>query len=174
MPDFELQEPLNGGDSTYYVQLEEDTNTSHRNKRTKETNELTASIDYHLINSRELMLRYATDVESGISTDDAKRRLKRDGPNTIKPKRKIFKQIVSILSKFFTGFCIVLWPAAIMSILAYKPLGYPHPDITNLVQGIVLILVIFTNAIFEIVQGTSIVTLFLKYIHSLDYRTSIW
>lgn len=146
-------------DASYYVPLTGDDlgkqakATSRPRRKTKlnvEEKEL-STIDYHLISESEFMDRYGTSKKEGLTSEDAARRLKRDGPNAIKPKSELFKKIVGILSKFFTGFCIVLWPAAIMSILAYKPLGRP-PDITNLVQGIVLILVIFINAIFEIVQ----------------------
>jgi sodium/potassium-transporting ATPase subunit alpha len=148
MADIELHDGENSG--SYYVPLLDDSSSAPKASSSKGVNSI--SVNYHLMSKNELYHRYETSVQDGLSQEEAKRRLKRDGPNSITPKKRIFRKILSILSKFFTGFCFVLWPAAIMSILAWRPLGGNQPDVTNLVQGIVLILVIFTNAIFDIVQ----------------------
>lgn len=58
----------------------------------------------------------------------------------------------SILGYFFGGLTLLLWPASILSILAYKPLGGDNPDISNLGLGIILILVILAQGMFAIVH----------------------
>jgi len=108
---------------------------------------------YHLMSEDEVKSHYQiADFSMGLSDYQVKSRRKKDGLNVISPKRNYLKKVLKFLGHFCTGFCLILWPAAILSILAYKPLGEPEPDITNLVQGIVLIIVIFINAGFEIVQ----------------------
>lgn len=49
------------------------------------------------------------------------------------------------------GFGIVLWVAFVLCILAYKPLGQP-PDIYNIILALVILLVIFAQALFFFIQ----------------------
>ena len=60
--------------------------------------------------------------------------------------------LFKILGYFFSGFCGLIWFAAIICILAWRPIGNP-PDPTNLGLGIMLILVIFIQAAFTAFQG---------------------
>lgn len=46
----------------------------------------------------------------------------------------------------------MLWPASILSILAYKPFGGSNPDISNIGLAIILILVILTQGAFSMYQ----------------------
>jgi sodium/potassium-transporting ATPase subunit alpha len=108
-------------------------------------------VDYHVIPFNELVARYDSDIQNGLTNDQARLRLRRDGPNIIK-QRNYFSKIKKVFFYFFGGFGIILWPSAIASILAYKPLGNPDPDKTNLALGIVLFCVILTNAFFNAYQ----------------------
>lgn len=126
---------------------------SGQRKKTEKVVAIVPQENYHTMSEQELLQHYdLSNVQHGLSDYQVKSRRKRDGMNKISPKRNILKKILKFIGHFTTGFCLVLWPAAILSILAYRPLGDPEPDITNLVQGIVIIVVIFINAGFEIVQ----------------------
>ncbi|CAF1081699.1 unnamed protein product, partial [Brachionus calyciflorus] len=71
----------------------------------------------------------------------------------IKPKKA--NPIIKIISYFFSGFCALLWIAAIVCILAWKPIGEPNSDPVNLGLGILLIVVIFLQAAFNAFQDYS-------------------
>lgn len=55
----------------------------------------------------------------------------------------------------FGGFCWLLWIAAFICFLAWKPIGEPNPDPTNLGLAILLLLVIGLQAGFEAFQDWS-------------------
>ncbi|KAL0485858.1 sodium/potassium-transporting ATPase subunit alpha [Acrasis kona] len=109
------------------------------------------AIDYHKIDLKEMSRRYETDTESGLLEDFAKRRLTENGPNEISTKSR-WTIVIKILGYIFGGFGFVLWPSAILAILSYQPLGSLQgstPDPSNLGLGIILFIVIFTNAFFD-------------------------
>jgi sodium/potassium-transporting ATPase subunit alpha len=105
-------------------------------------------IDYHIVSVPELIQRYDTNEEEGLTEELAKRKLAENGPNVIQQKSR-FHYLWKILRYLFGGFGFVLWPSAILAIISYKPLGEPNPDPSNLGLGIVLFIVIFTNAFFD-------------------------
>lgn len=49
----------------------------------------------------------------------------------------------------------MLWFAAIIMILSYKPLGEPNPSLISLALGIVLIIVVVIQAVFAAYQDWS-------------------
>src|SRR5215471_19882990 len=53
------------------------------------------------------------------------------------------------LGYFFGGFGGMLAVAAVISIICYKPLGDPNPDSSNLALGILLIVVICIQGVFN-------------------------
>jgi sodium/potassium-transporting ATPase subunit alpha len=110
------------------------------------------AIDYHLISEKELFIRYGTERKAGISSDEAQRRLKRDGPNVVMPKRNILGIILKYVSPFFFGFGFIFWPAVILSILSYKPLGNPHHNVVYLIQAGIFVFVIMANGLVIIMQ----------------------
>jgi hypothetical protein len=50
---------------------------------------------------------------------------------------------------FFGGFGGMLFVAAVVSIICYKPLGLPNPDGSNLALGILLFVVICIQGVFN-------------------------
>ncbi|CAG8502028.1 14872_t:CDS:1 [Racocetra fulgida] len=103
-------------------------------------------IDFHKLSLHELGLRFNTDTSSGLNFEIATQRLHRTGKNIISPPdSKLFKKI---LYYFFGGFCPLLWFASLICFLAWKPLGNP-PDKTNMGLAILLLIVIFLQAIFN-------------------------
>jgi sodium/potassium-transporting ATPase subunit alpha len=96
------------------------------------------TVDSHLISIKDLFLELKC-TEKGLSETEASQRLLKDGPNAIIPPKK--NPLLKLLRYLFSGFGLILWPAAILCVLAWKPFGAP-PDPTNLGLAVVLVIVI--------------------------------
>ena len=108
--------------------------------------------DFHKKSFEELALQFRTSLTNGLNSAVASGLRQENGKNIISPqKSNIFCKIIGYL---FTGFCALLWVAAVIFILAWKPIGNP-PDPTNLGLGILLIIVIFLQASFSAFQDWS-------------------
>jgi hypothetical protein len=80
-------------------------------------------IEYHVLPIEKVLEKFATTSEKGLGKNEATRRLQENGPNVISPPQK--NLILEILSYIFSGFGLLLWPASILCILAWKPFGDP-------------------------------------------------
>lgn len=69
-------------------------------------------------------------MTDGLTSAKAEELIKRYGKNKIIPERKSL--ILKILGYLVSGFCPVLWGAAIVCILAWEPFGEPNPSVVNL------------------------------------------
>jgi sodium/potassium-transporting ATPase subunit alpha len=81
--------------------------------------------------------RVESNANLGLNSQTVTRRLQHDGKNIISPPKN--NVIYKILGYLFGGFCSLLWFAAIIMILSYKPFGMPNPAPLNLALGIVLV-----------------------------------
>jgi len=108
-------------------------------------------IDFHVISLSDLEKRTESNIHSGLTSEQARQRLARDGANTIRQTNYLSK-IFKFLMYFFGGFSLILWPAAIACVLAYQPFGKPVPDPASLGLAIVIFAVIFINAFFNAYQ----------------------
>lgn len=61
----------------------------------------------------------------------------------------MFLELLHYLSFLVSGFCPLLWIAAVMFFLCWKPLGNPNPQPINLAIGVLLIIIIFLQAAFN-------------------------
>ena len=96
--------------------------------------------DYHKQTLTSLAQYFNTSLTDGLNETEAKQILLKNGKNVLSQhKNNPFLKLISFL---FTGFCGLLWVAAIVFCLAWKPIGNP-PDPTNLGMSILLIVVIF-------------------------------
>jgi sodium/potassium-transporting ATPase subunit alpha len=109
------------------------------------------AIDYHLISIEQLEARVGSNVTTGLTTEQAQKYLARDGGNVIHRTNYLAK-VYRFLMYFFGGFSLILWPAAIVCVLSYKPFGNPNPDPASLGLAIVIFGVIFINAFFNAYQ----------------------
>ena len=109
-------------------------------------------LNYHKLSLKDLTENFKTCSLNGLDSEFAASLLIKNGKNKLKIKRK--NPFLNILSYFFTGFCGLLWVAAIICILAWKPIGNP-PDPTNLALGVMLIVVILFQAAFTAFQDYS-------------------
>ena len=130
-------------------------NILKRNRKLQKTFNNPIENDYHKQSIESIVKTFNTSITHGLDVNKAREILQRDGKNIIKPRKK--GVVLKLLSYLFTGFCGLLWVAAIICILAWKPIGdlSPPNDPTNLGLGILLIIVIFFQAIFSAFQDWS-------------------
>lgn len=72
---------------------------------------------FHKLTFEELAALFNTSLKDGLEKEKAAQLLIKNGKNKITQKTK--NPIIKILSYFFTGFCGLIWIAAIICILAY-------------------------------------------------------
>ncbi|CAD0018158.1 unnamed protein product [Aureobasidium pullulans] len=112
----------------------------------------TINYDLHTIPIEEVFERFSSSPTSGLSLDKAMISLRDVGLNKLTaPPSNWFKKTVTYL---FGGFGSILFVAAIMVFVAWKPLGDP-PALANLALAIVLVLVWLIQAAFSFWQDFS-------------------
>lgn len=96
-------------------------------------------IDYHLASIEDLFRRFSSSRSGGLSASEAANQLKTVGRNLPSPPpSRWFKQTIGYL---FGGFGSILFIAAVLVFIAWKPLGEPNPAVANLALAIVLVAV---------------------------------
>jgi sodium/potassium-transporting ATPase subunit alpha len=129
-----------------------------KSKKKVKTEELKAEIDTddHKIPLAELERRLKTDFEKGLTSEDARARLLRDGPNALTVQPGV-PEIVKFMTKMFGGFAILLWIGAGLCFLAYgiSFSSSDHPPADNLYLAIVLIGVVVITGCFSYYQDAA-------------------
>ncbi|XP_067129299.1 sodium/potassium-transporting ATPase subunit alpha-like isoform X2 [Centruroides vittatus] len=109
--------------------------------------------DEHKIPIQELYARLGTNPDSGLTQQQAKHNLERDGPNALSPPKKTPKW-VKFCKNLFGGFALLLWIGAILCFVAYSILAASsdEPPDDNLYLGIVLSVVVIITGCFSYYQ----------------------
>lgn len=111
------------------------------------------SLDWHKISTEEALRRLGVSPVTGLDTTQAQRRLKTGGKNVISPpKNNYFRKV---LEWVLGGFGSLLLVASIVCFIAWKPLGKPKPEVSNLALAVVLLLVLVIQAFFNAWQDFS-------------------
>lgn len=111
-----------------------------------------SDIDYHKASVNELFQRFSSTPGSGLTTFQALQQLKAVGQNVPSPPpSQWFRKTINYL---FGGFGAILFIAAVLVFIAWKPLGDP-PAIANLALAIVLVVVWIAQASFSFWQDFS-------------------
>ena len=108
---------------------------------------------YHKMSLDELDVEFKTSCIRGLTDQQASELFVKNGPNMLKPPET--HRIRKILGYLFGGFCWLLWIGVIVCFLAWRPIGDPNPDPTNLGLAILLLIVIGLQAAFEAFQDWS-------------------
>ncbi|CAF1039319.1 unnamed protein product [Adineta ricciae] len=120
--------------------------------------------DVHIVPLEKLVDRFKSDLTNGLTDEMITQHRATYGENKLTPARppSFFWMIIKQLLIGFNG---ILWIATLFAFLSYKPFGEPNPDISNLGLGVILILVIVLNALFNFyqeVKSMKIVSSFMK------------
>ncbi|GFX30985.1 hypothetical protein TNCV_2024881 [Trichonephila clavipes] len=103
--------------------------------------------------NRERERERFTSHEKGLSVEQARKILERDGPNALTPPKKT-PEWVKFCKQLFGGFAILLWVGALLCFIAYSIQSSSleeAPD-DNLYLGIVLAAVVIVTGIFSYYQ----------------------
>merc|ERR1711931_383411 len=124
-------------------------------KKKTDVNELKQEleIDVHKISADELLMRFGTNLENGLTEEQAKAKLEEHGLNQLTPPPTT-PEWVKFCKNMFSGFAMLLWIGAILCFLAYgiQASAYEEPPDDNLYLGIVLSAVVTVTGIFSYYQ----------------------
>jgi len=124
-------------------------------KAGKDLNELKQEleIDVHKVDVSELIKRFNTNIEQGLSDDQAKKGIETHGLNQLTPPPTT-PEWVKFCQNLFSGFACLLWLGAILCFLAYgiQASAYEEPPDDNLYLGIVLTAVVTVTGVFSYYQ----------------------
>jgi len=110
-------------------------------------------MDEHQIPLDELIKRYGSDLEKGLTTTHANEVFARDGPNSLTPP-KTTPEWIKFCRNLFGGFAMLLWVGAILCYIAYSVdcFTLENPAEDNLYLGIVLMSVVIITGCFQYYQ----------------------
>ncbi|KAN0129016.1 cation transporting ATPase [Lactarius tabidus] len=112
-----------------------------------------SDLDWHHVSIDEALRRLGVSPKTGIDTPQVQRRVAQYGANQISPPPS--RMLRKVLGWVFGGFGSLLLAASIVCFLAWKPLGEPAPQTSNLALAIILLVVIVLQAIFNAWQDFS-------------------
>ncbi|CCF48450.1 hypothetical protein NDA11_006026 [Ustilago hordei] len=115
--------------------------------------DLFGSLDFHTVEPDALAQRFNVHPDSGLDASAAMRRLERNGKNLLTQKKSQYWK--KLFNYTFGGFCSILWIGVMIFFISWKPLGNPNPQAYNLALAIVVLIVIFFQAIFNAFQDYS-------------------
>uniref|UniRef100_A0A0K0EU29 Sodium/potassium-transporting ATPase subunit alpha n=1 Tax=Strongyloides venezuelensis TaxID=75913 RepID=A0A0K0EU29_STRVS len=149
-----------------------------KKRRSKDLDELKQEVkmDEHQIPIEDLVKRYDTSLEVGLTSSVADKYLARDGPNTLSPPKKT-PEWIKFCRNLFGGFALLLWIGAFLCFLTFTVdyMTVTNPTNDNLYLGIVLMAVVIITGCFQYYQESKsckIMESFKSMIpaHSLVYR----
>ncbi|KAL9936732.1 hypothetical protein V8E36_004800 [Tilletia maclaganii] len=146
---------LTGDFRTLSIQLSQGGLAEARDQKKKEKQALKAlsELEWHSLSVKEVLSRLSASATTGLDSEQVKRRLALYGPNKMsKPPSPWFRKLVSYV---FGGFGTLLLGAAILTIIAWRPLGEPNPQPSVLALAIVLFVVNAFSALFNAWQDWS-------------------
>merc|ERR1712214_145154 len=110
-------------------------------------------LDVHQITTSELCQRLGTNLETGLTSAQAKANLERDGPNALTPPPTT-PVWIRFLKTLFGGFSMLLWLGAVLCFLAYsiQATTLEEPPDDNLYLGVVLTFVVVITGVFSFYQ----------------------
>ena len=120
----------------------------------EEPNDASAYTDEQLISLTELEQRLKTNLQTGLSSEEAGARLLANGPNALTPPQRT-PEWCKFLRTMFSGFASLLWVAGILCLIAYgmeaASADYEVPPDNLYIAGALLV-VVFLTGIFTYYQ----------------------
>lgn len=132
-------------------------------KETEQAVDLLA-FDYHIMTVKQVQARLGVDPDKGLTQDQRELLLKQNGPNKV-PEPKKPNGCVMFLKTQRDFFAILLWVAAIVSIISFliQKFVQGHEEMHNIYLGIALILINIMSGLityFQEAKTTSIMNSF--------------
>ncbi|KAK0528291.1 hypothetical protein OC834_004105 [Tilletia horrida] len=146
---------LTGDFRTLSIQLSEGglADAREHKKGQKKALKAISELEWHSLPVDDVLSRLSASATTGLDSDQVKRRIARYGPNKMsKPPSPWFRKLVSYV---FGGFGTLLLGAAILTMIAWKPLGNPNPQPSVLALAVVLFVVNAFSACFNAWQDWS-------------------
>ncbi|KAI0290823.1 sodium-potassium ATPase [Russula brevipes] len=112
-----------------------------------------SELDWHNVSIDEALRRLAVTPKAGLDAAQAQRRAAQFGANQISPPPS--RTLRKVIGWVFGGFGSLLLTASVVCFLAWKPLGNPNPQASNLALAVVLLVVVLLQAIFNAWQDFS-------------------
>eukprot|EP00731_Ephydatia_muelleri_P011696 Em0006g590a len=164
----------NGGHHTHNEHKEEHHRRKKGQKPTIDDLKKEIHMDEHLIPLEELLARLGTDAASGLSSEEAMRRLQRDGRNAITPPPQT-PEIIKFAKNMLGGFSMLLWMGAILCFVAYgvQEASSRGGPLDNLFLGIVLVLVVFITGCFTYSQESKSARIMKSFLKLVPQRTYV-
>merc|ERR1712117_380946 len=129
--------------------------TAGKKKEKKDLNELKQEleIDVHKVSVDELLKRFNTQIDRGLTASQAAKNLAEYGRNELTPPPTT-PEWVKFCQNLFSGFACLLWLGAILCFLAYgiQASAYEEPPDDNLYLGVVLTAVVTVTGVFSYYQ----------------------
>ncbi|KAI6188034.1 Sodium/potassium-transporting ATPase subunit alpha [Aphelenchoides besseyi] len=136
-------------------QVKKSKRTVRRKNDKEELDDLKREVqmDEHKIPINELIARLETNVDEGLTTNQANEIFKRDGPNALTPPKST-PEWVKFCKNLFGGFAMLLWVGAILCYVAYSVdyFTLENPAADNLYLGLVLMGVVIITGCFQYYQ----------------------
>ena len=110
-------------------------------------------LDVHKIDIDELMKRFGSNLQNGLSKRQAEENFAKYGPNALTPPPTT-PEWIKFCNNLFGGFALLLWFGAILCFIAYsiQAGAYEEPPDDNLYLGIVLTVVVVVTGVFSYYQ----------------------
>lgn len=126
-----MSSPRTKNGDTNKSKKEQNGQNDRRNKENIEDLKQEVIMDEHKIAVEELILRLRTNPDIGLTNQQAKSVLERDGPNALTPPKKT-PEWVKFCKQLFGGFALLLWIGAVLCFFAYSiqatTFEEPSPD----------------------------------------------
>merc|ERR1711884_853898 len=124
-------------------------------KKNEKTEDLKKELelDVHKIELNDLLKRFNTDYNNGLTTAQAQAGIEQYGLNQLTPPPTT-PEWIKFCQNLFSGFACLLWLGAILCFLAYgiQASAYEEPPDDNLYLGIVLTTVVAVTGVFSYYQ----------------------
>jgi sodium/potassium-transporting ATPase subunit alpha len=124
-------------------------------RKTRELRELKQDldIDFHKVSLDVLCQRFKSNLEEGLSTEQAMASMEEYGPNELTPPDSP-SEWFRFYKNMFSGFSVLLWAGSILCFIAYivQVVSYDESPDDNLYVGVVLAVVVTITGIFSFYQ----------------------
>lgn len=110
-------------------------------------------IDVHKISQDEILKRFGTSLENGLTLDQVKKKQEEYGLNQLTPPPTT-PEWIKFCKNLFSGFAMLLWLGAILCFVAYtiQATNFEEPPDDNLYLGVVLTAVVTVTGVFSYYQ----------------------